>query len=428
MGDISGGDRNGTDVDDELGTAGPQGAFEGVRVIEVGGNETLYAGKLFADQGAEVVLLESSGGHVSRRTSPMVETSEGPQSAHFLYHNGNKRSVVLPEDGPNRQAALAQLISSADVILAGGRPSEITALGFSPAQVHAINPTTIVTTVTPYGWDGPSAELLASDLTLQAMGGLMNMGGYVDGRPLRPPANQSSLAAGVFAATATAAAMLARDGRERGEIVDVSIQEAIVMALENSAQFFDLEGTVRTRHGGTQVQVGRGIYPCADGFIYLMAGVRAEAKFWVALLDWFELDGTEGREALVGDKWLQRDFVETVEAREVFNAVFERFCAPRTKRELYDGARERGIPMAPVNDLADVLAYDQLAARGFWQPVEGTQRTDGSCPVAPGRPYVMARTPWRGRYGPVPIGAHTDEFVGLRGPMTGTAVAVGGAS
>lgn len=386
------------------------GAFTGVRVLEVGGYETNYAGKLFADQGADVILLEPADGHVTRHRGPVVQTVDGPQRAAFLYLNGNKRSVVLPVDGAARDRAIAQLLAEADVVLAGGRPSEITALGFSPTRVHAVAPTVIVTTVTPFGWDGPSAELLASDITLQAMGGLMNMGGYVDGRPLRPPANQSYVAAGLFAAVATASALLAHEDGDSGEAIDVSVHEAAVMALENSAQFFDLEGTVRTRHGGTQVQAGRGIYRCADGFVYLMAGVRAEAKFWVALLEWFELDGTEGREALRGEKWLQRDFVETFEARETFNAVFERFCAPRTKKELYDGARERGIPMAPVNDLSDVLAHDQLGARGFWHPIDLPAMPASA--VVPGGPYLMSRTPWRGRCGPVVLGSDTASVLG----------------
>lgn len=380
-------------------------AFDGIRVLEIGGVETLYAGKLLADQGADVILVEPPEGHPSRRLPPYAGgTIDDVVSIPFAFLNGNKRSLVLPLHEASGRSVLRRAVERVDVVLAGGSPAAIRALGIDPSDdEEVLSSGLIITTVTPYGWTGPYADYAADDLTLQAMGGLMNMGGYHDARPLRPPANQSYIGASLFGAIGTAGALLARDETGAGQHVDVSIQESVVMALENSAQFYALEETVRTRHGGAQVQAARGVYACKDGYVYLMAGVRAEAKFWRALLEWFDDAQCPGREALEGDHWLQRDYVETSEAKQLFNGVFEVFCGTRTKTELYEQARKRGIPLAPVNDFAGVLENEQLLARGFLRHVS-TQEWAHGPGVAPGAPYRMTRTPWASSYAPSTLG------------------------
>lgn len=380
------------------------GVFDGLRVLEVGDHGVAYTGKLLADQGAVVTLVEPPRGHPSRWLPPYAPgTVDDVASAFFAYFYGNKRSVTLDLEHPRGAEILRALLATADVVLAGGRPSEIRGLGIEPTTAAEAS---IVTTVTPYGWTGPYAEWMADDLTLQAMGGLSNMGGYHDGRPLRPPGQQAYVAAGLFGAIGTAAALLSRDQSGHGQHVDVSIQESVTMALENCAQFYDFEGKVRTRHGGRQVQAGRGCYRCKDGFVYLMAGVRAEAKFWRRLLDWLEADEAPGREQLLGDKWLQRDYVESEEAKRLFNEVFGAFCAAKTKEELYSGARQRSIPLAPLNSLADVLDDEQLTARNYFQPVPSADWQPGPA-VTAGAPYRMSVSTWSTRYAPSHTGADT---------------------
>lgn len=176
------------------------------------------------------------------------------------------------------------------------------------------------------------------------------------------------------------------------------------MGLENAAQFYDLERRVRGRHGGTELQVGRGVYPCKDGYVYLMLGLHAGSKFWVKFLDWLEDERATGREPLSGERWTERAFAESAEGKQIFNQVFGEFCSTRTKRELYAAARQRQIPLAPVNDMADVIADEQIQFRQFLVPVAEQQWSHGPA-LAPGPPYRMSVTPWAGGYAPRPVGA-----------------------
>lgn len=387
------------------------GAFADLRVIEVGGLEGLYAGKLLADQGAEVILVEPPDGHASRWLPPYApDVIDETASVPFAYYNGNKRSVCLPLDTPDGRDSLAGLTTGADVVLAAGRPVDLRALGIEPGVLTRESGRLVVATVTPFGWEGPRADWVADDLVLQALGGMMNLGGYHDGRPLRPPELQSGISAGVFAAAGIAAAVLCRDTAGHGQHVDVSVQESVVMGLENSIQFYDMEDRVRTRHGGARVQVGRGVFESADGYVYLMLGMHAGSRFWPLFLRWLETEQVAGREALSGGHWSRREYIESEEAKAVFNDVFTSFTRTRTKQELYRSAQAHGVPLAPVNTIADVRLDRHLTARGFFVPVARAQWGHGPA-EAPGAPYRMTGTPWQGRYAPPGLGADTERVL-----------------
>lgn len=74
-----------------------------------------------------------------------------------------------------------------------------------------------------------------------ALGGLLSLGGYVNGQPVRAFGDQALLAAGQFAAVGTMLALLGAEETGEGQFVDVSAQQSIVMANENAVQFYDLE-------------------------------------------------------------------------------------------------------------------------------------------------------------------------------------------
>ncbi|GAA2000587.1 CaiB/BaiF CoA-transferase family protein [Microbacterium ulmi] len=364
-----------------------RGALAGLTVVEVGGSQTLYAGKLLADQGADVVLVEPSDGHDSRRRKPVVLADDGEAvSASFAYLNSAKRLLRLPDDDATAAERLRAAMATADIVLAGGSPRELERLGIVPEALAD----TLLVTVTPFGWTGPWRDLHADELVLNALGGMTALGGYADGRPLQPPAGLAYNAAGLFAAVATAA-RLVRGAPVVGH-VDVSIHEVVVMGLENAAQFWDLERKVRVRTGGVDSQVGRGVYACADGYVYIMLGLSAGSAFWGRFVAWMREEGVAGLELLEGARWAERSFIESDEAKATFRAVVEPYLRAHTKVDLYEAAIERSIPLAPVNDMADVLRELQLLARDFFIPAEGSARGR-----APGAPYQLSATPARPR-------------------------------
>ncbi len=344
-------------------------ALSGLRVVEFAAPLGAYAGRLFAGLGADVVLVEPPGG--------------GPLRARGLLHqalNGGKRSIVLaPETAQARRLA-----EGADLVIAGAP------LPFDP---RAANPALVVMQLSPFGTDGPYAGWQAEDITALALGGMLTLAGYPGAPPIAACGEQAIGAASLFGAVGAMAALLRAEATGVGATVDVSMQECVAMGQENAIQFLELEGVVRGRNAGGQRQAGTGVFACRDGHVYLMAGGIASNRFWGATVQWLEDAGAPGAAALREPKWDDPAWLNTAEAKHIFATLWEPIARAHSKAELNAEAKRRRIPLAPVATARDILASEQLQARGYFVEQDGLR--------VPGAPYRLSATPWRAP-GPAP--------------------------
>jgi crotonobetainyl-CoA:carnitine CoA-transferase CaiB-like acyl-CoA transferase len=157
--------------------------FSGVRVVETGaGIAASYAGKLFADAGADVVKLEPAGGDPLRRwTASGTQLLKGEDSALFGFLNTSKRSMLA--DDPRS----AQLLENSDVILVGDS---------NAGQLRRRFPGAIVVAVSPYGLISGSYAAVAAAAALrdrQPGGRLVDVGDVeVVGTTTKPSAPGSA--------------------------------------------------------------------------------------------------------------------------------------------------------------------------------------------------------------------------------------------
>ena len=253
---------------------GEQSALAGLNVIDLSQRFSHYSGKLFADMGADVILVEKPGsGCALRAEAPFIGDRADPEfSIPFFYFNTSKRGVTLDLDHAEGRALFRTLASRADLVIEDRVPGELDALGLGYDTLAKLRPSLVMTSLTPFGRNGPYAHYAADDLTLLAMGGFLNMMGYPDAAPTQAFGNQAYAMGNMFAAVGSMLAVLGAQTSGEGQHVDISIQECVVMALENAAQFYDLEKRVRTRFAGSQRQAGTGIFECADGSVYIFAG------------------------------------------------------------------------------------------------------------------------------------------------------------
>lgn len=351
-----------------------------LRVMELADDSGAYAGKLLAELGADVWRIQLPPARRPRNFS----VDPDPVVQGFLHRS--KRSLELPEDPAAAAAILEDLIARSDVVLEAGPRDLLAQLGVPEDHAVLSRPDLIRTRISPGGLDAEAGDEPISDLTASASAGFLALGGWPQAAPTRAYGDQSWRMASLHGAAGALLAILDRERNGLGQQVDVSIQESVATALENSLQFWDLENIVRRRTGPGYEEAGSGVYACADGFLYVMVGRLSTAQGWVNLLDWLQEAGVPGAEALRDPAWADLAHRRTLEAQALFRQVFERFAADRTKSELYVEAQQRGIAICPINTAHDLLANAQLAARDFFG--------EGEAGLLVGAPYRLSATPW----------------------------------
>jgi benzylsuccinate CoA-transferase BbsE subunit len=375
--------------------ASSRSALAGLRVLDLSNRHSHYCGKLFADMGADVILVESPGQASSLRSTPpfIGDQVDAEYAIPHVYYNTSKRGITLDLSTHQGQALLRRLAVSADLLIEDRVPGELAGWGLDHAALAAVAPRLVVCSITPFGQTGPYARYAADDLTLLAMGGFLNMTGYPDIAPTQPAGNQAYAMGNMFGAVGAMMAVLEAGTSGRGQHVDVSIQECVTMALENAAQFYELEKRVRTRFAGSQRQAGTGIFGCADGYVYVFAGGMAAIRFWPNLVRWMTDENVPGAHVLESPQWADMDYLNSEAAKDTFAEMFAGFTRGRTKEDLYRTAQTRRVPLCPVSSPADVAGSTQLAARGFFADVP--HAPSGRTLKMPGAPFVLSATPWR---------------------------------
>ncbi|OZM76872.1 CaiB/BaiF CoA-transferase family protein [Pseudonocardia sp. MH-G8] len=389
------------------------GALTGLRVLDLSGALGNYCAKLFAELGADVVLVEPPGGSALRAEPPFAGDVVHPdRGLTFGYVNTGKRGIVLDLDSPTGVETLRELARTADLVIESDRPGVAASRGLAWADLAALNPALVLTSITPFGQSGPYAAYEADDLLLVALGGFLSLSGYPDGPPVRPAGEQAVAAGNLFGAVASMMALTSAELTGQGQHVDVSVQESVVLALENAVQYYDLEQTVRGRSSGHAARAGSGVFGCADGHVYILAAGIGGNRFWPHFVGWMEDEGVAETGLLHGERWNEREYVVGTEAREIFNRIFGSFTAGRTKAELYAEAQRRRVPLCPVSTAADLVASRQLQHRGYL--VEQT----GFGALMPGAPYRLSATPWQTTGRAPLLGEHTTEVLAEIGVST----------
>jgi crotonobetainyl-CoA:carnitine CoA-transferase CaiB-like acyl-CoA transferase len=304
---------------------------------------TSLAAKIAADLGADVLKIEPRGGDPVRRAPPVLPNGS---SALFRFLNTSKRSLVLDLAGDAGRAALSALADKADAVLFE-EPASVAPM------LRARQATPIEIAAFPV--EMAAAARPVSELTIQALGGLMHMIGEPERKPLKLGGHQASYAAGLTAFTGLAAALAARDAARRAPSVRVSLAEVIQWVNWKAASGAAATGTSPGREGKkSEFQ----IVPCRDGHVAVVYTVTQ----WPSL------------RALIDDPRLEDAKFATRAGRrqhiaELY-AILTPWLAGRTRAEIQQAAQAKGVPFGPIFAPAELLQTEQYVARWFLAEVE----------------------------------------------------------
>ncbi|MFH1382669.1 MAG: CoA transferase [Chloroflexota bacterium] len=384
------------------------------RVLDLTDEKGLFCGRILADLGADVVKIELPGGDPARHIGPFYhDDPDLEKSLLWMAYNANKRGVTLNIESAGGKAIFKTLVGQADAVIESFPPGYLAGLGLAYTDLSTLNPGLIMTSISPFGQDGPYRDFKASDLTLWCLGGMA----YVSGDPDRPPVQvscpQAYLHGAAAAAAATLIALYHREMTGEGQPIDVSIQEAVIPTLMNVPQFWDVSGTVLKRAGIFRTGLSttanqRLVWRCKDGYVnFPMFGGMQGARTNRGLVRWMESENMS--DGYLSDiKWEEFNMANaTQEQFDRFEGPISRFFLNHTMAELYQGAIERDIMLYPVYSAKEVHDDIQLQARNFWSNIEHEEL--GETLVYPGSPFVLSGRRPGLRRAPL-IGEHNEDI------------------
>ncbi|WP_166909137.1 CaiB/BaiF CoA-transferase family protein [Mycobacterium sp. DL440] len=335
-------------------------ALDGVKVICVGQFYMApYATMLMARLGADVIKIESPAGDPYRRLSTVDTTG---MSIQFQFMNSGKKTMRLDLKDPRGQQVLRELASRADVLVQNLAPGAMERFGLGYEQLSALNPRLIMASGTGFGSFGPYAGEPAMDLTAQARSAVMSTTGYEDGPPTRTGPSVVDFTAGAHLVAGILAALYQRTRTDRGQHVEVALQDAIIPTLtSNIAGMFNPNGPApeRTgnRHGGMAV-APYSAYPAKDGWVTVLCPTDGH---WQRLCE-LMADPEASDPALA-------DMAGRCRNMDQVDAIVQRWTERLTKTDIVESLKVANIPGAPVVTLPELMDDPHVRARGVLRHV-----------------------------------------------------------
>ena len=392
-----------------------EGLLSPYRVLDLTDERGLFCAKVLADLDADVIKVEPPGGCPARKIAPFYKDIPHPEKSLFWSaYNANKRGITLNLECQDGREIFSKLVATADVVVESFPPGYLVDLGLGYGDLCQIKSDIILTSITPFGQDGPYSDFQASDLVCWSMGGFA----YLTGDPDRPPVQitfpQAYLNGAHEAAVATMIALYYHEISGEGQHIDVSIQASVIRDMMNAPLFWEATGVNLGRAGpfriGLSLATGqRVIWKCKDGEVAFffwggMGGVRTNR----ALVEYMDEEGMAP--AFMKEmEWESFDMATATE--ELFNNIghhVQKFFLNHTKQELFQEAIKRRMTLYPVQNTADITADQQLKERNFWQGFEHPEL--GRQLLYPRLPFALSEKLTTKKRRPPLIGEHNEEI------------------
>jgi len=332
---------------------------------------------------------------------PLRDWRDGDRQLHWKTYARNKRSVVLNLRQPAARDALVRLVATADVFIENYRPGTLEEMQLGPDILLRANPDLIIVRISGFGQTGPYSSLPGFGTLVEAMSGFAARTGFPDREPVLPPFALADMVAGLYGAFATMTALRARDHHKaRGQVIDVSLLEAIFSVLGPEASIYQLTGKLKERVGsGSNTSSPRNVYRCCDGsYVAMSASTETMARRVFQAI---------GRPDMIEDPRF-RSNSDRIKHRALVDETVGPWFATRTREDALRLMRDANVTVGPVYSIADAMVDPHFREREIIVAVE-----DGELGRVPMHNIVprLSETPgaWR-RPAPL-LGEQTDAIL-----------------
>ena len=348
-----------------------------------------YCARLLADAGADVIKIESPEGELTRHRPPLRDGA----STSYGQLNAGKRSLVLNLKEPGAVEIIRRLVADADVLVENFRPGVMARFGLGYPALAALNPRLIYCAISGYGQTGPSSELAAYAPAIHAASGYdMAHLVYQEGRerPDKCGIYTADILSGTFAYGAIATALVQRHATGQGQMIDVSMLEAMLNLTTTEVQVAQFP----------QPPSGKPLFsPVATANGYIMPAIASERTFQ-------NLAKAAGREDWITDP----RFAEYPTRRGNWGVLIEeleQWSRTLSTAECEAALNRHGVPCSAYRSVAEALADPQLEHRDALAEVFDA---GGSFRVV-NAPYRMSAGLTKVREFSADLGQHTREVL-----------------
>ena len=371
--------------------ASPRGPWDpsdrplrGIRVLDLGQIWAgPYAAMLLADQGAEVIKVESPTAFDTNRTVSPPPPGHGESwwntCCYFHEYNHNKRCIGLDYRHERGREIIARLVASSDVVIENFRADVMDKLGLSYAWLKKQRPDVILLSMAAFGKTGPEKDMPGYGPIIEQVSGLAALTGYSDDDP---PLLTSYAYGDPVAATAGAAAVMTalihRHRTGEGQHIDLAQRDVAAALIGEAFMERAMNDRQPSRSGNARLGMApHNAYPCTGDEDWIAIAVETDQE-------------REDRRAAMGDPdWARaqeyRSQSRRCENRESLDAQVGSWTRGLSKTEVFERCVAHSVPAGPVLKPREVLADPQLTSRGFHESV--------AHPDAP--PWSMHGWVWR---------------------------------
>lgn len=351
------------------------------------------AGMLLADLGASVIKIENPD-----RGDPFRSHRGGIYGGHFLSYNRNKRSVALDLRSPSGQETLLKLMRRSDVLIDNFRTGVLDRLGLSSERLRRENPRLIHASITGFGAKGPYRNRPAYDAVAQALSGVSAQFLDADAPQVTGPTLSDNIT-GFYTANAILGALYEREKTGRGRRIETSMLESTIAFAPDAFVNFKrhgIKGGPTTRAATSQSYAFR----CKDGKL-IAVHLSSQSKFWEGLLE-----ALERKDLATNPLFSARE--GRIANYKILGEELAKAFFGRTRDEWALRLEKSDVPYAPVLDVEEVMADEQVKELGTFYKVQHPSEGD----VWGIQPPSLFDGERLGAMTPPPVlGEHTEEVL-----------------
>lgn len=315
-----------------------------------------FASRQLADLGARVIKIERDAGDFARA----YDTKVKGEASYFVWLNRGKESIQLDLKSEQGLHALKTLVAQADVFIQNLAPGAIDRLGLSADKALELNPRLIHVSISGYGRGGSFENKKAYDLLVQCETGLLSVTGTAE-TPVKVGISVADIAAGMYAFTGVLASLIQRGVTGRGDVLEVSMLEALGEWMSQPYLYAEYGGTQQPRTGAEHATIAPyGPFATAEETVFFsIQNEREWVKFCTGVL---------GDAAVATDERFVTGSLRVVN-RVPLHARIDEVFSTLTTQEALARLDAEGIANAQLRDMKHFSAHPQLAARNRWRDV-----------------------------------------------------------